>query len=276
MDVKFQTTNCKFFDLEGLHPFFEGCRNVAATRNYIRKDGNYWGALEDEKEGYMPVFVDQVQKATSLTEALKLAKSPMMASNVKTIYEARKNIIDNEVMERFGRATPRGWQRDLWDALMCNPNDRQINWIWDSQGGSGKTYFTKMFYCQHPEETIAMFAISRAIDAMNLITNAIESGKKMKYVFINLTRQLENKEHVYTIVEQIKDGWITNNKYKCLTIPMNCPHVTVFANFEPDRSKLSRDRWCITDIGGEKRQEQAPVTLLIGAPKDSELGSWMA
>lgn len=276
MDNKFQTTNCRYFDIDGLHPNVEGVKNYEASKNYIKKAGEYWGMIADEKEGYMPILVERIQKAPSLTEAMKLGRFISDASGIKAIYDARKPG-EEEALREFQVAKPRGWQIGLWDQLLYPGNDRQINWLWDAKGGSGKTYFMKMFYANHPDDTIVMFAISRAIDAMNLISNAIEIGKKMKYVFINLTRQLEDRGQVYTIIEQIKDGWITNNKYKCLTIPNKSPHVTVFANFEPDRSKLSMDRWCVSDIGEEGvKRKGDPVTLNIGSPQTEDDGSWLA
>jgi len=40
-----------FFDYQGVHPNIQGCRNLQAWRNYIRKDGDFCGGPDDEAEG---------------------------------------------------------------------------------------------------------------------------------------------------------------------------------------------------------------------------------
>ena len=47
------------------------------------------------------------------------------------------------------------------------------------------------------------------------------------------------------------------SKYESKPVIRNSPHVIVFANFEPDKSALSEDRWLILNI--KESQEEVEV-----------------
>jgi hypothetical protein len=66
-------------------------------------------------------------------------------------------------------------------------------------------------------------------------------------VIIDLPRSSRGNK-VYEAIESLKDGIITSQKYRGKTIVFNSPHVVVFSNREPDRKKLSADRWDIRYI----------------------------
>jgi len=55
----------------------------------------------------------------------------------------------------------------------------------------------------------------------------------------------------YEAIESIKNGCFFSGKYECCQVIMNCPHVLIFANTEPERYKLSSDRWNIVEINSE-------------------------
>lgn len=243
--MKFQTVNPRFFDLNEIHPDVQGVRNKVKAINYVMKDGAYWGDLDDNyyKEKHIPAVVDKIINAPSLIDAFKNAENINQMINIKTVYDARNQVMEESYRKEFIGIEPRGWQRGLWSVLEGPANERTIMWFWDKVGRTGKTMFCKMWFARCPEETVLINAIARVGDTMNLITNELDKGNKVKYVFINLARQFDGKEQIYTAVENIKDGVITNNKYKCSTRMIRPPHVVVFANFAPDKSKLSIDRW---------------------------------
>ena len=131
--------------------------------------------------------------------------------------------------------TLRSWQEKVLNELMVEPNDRTINWIVDIEGNGGKTAFAK--YCLYHK--LAMYLTSgKANDIKNLVLNLKES----RDFIIDLSRSVE--EHVsYTVLEELKNGVIVSGKYEGGIKMISTPHVYVFANFEPCRSKLSLDRW---------------------------------
>lgn len=52
----------------------------------------------------------------------------------------------------------------------------------------------------------------------------------------------------YQAIEAIKDGCIVNTKYESGGLIFNSPHLIIFANAEPNYTKLSEDRWLVTKI----------------------------
>lgn len=65
------------------------------------------------------------------------------------------------------------------------------------------------------------------------------NGKKI--VVFDLTRSQET--HInYEVMESIKNCLICSMKYVPTTKTFEIPHLVVFAHFEPDYSKMSRDR----------------------------------
>ena len=81
------------------------------------------------------------------------------------------------------------------------------------------------------------------------------------YVF-NIPRLYE--EHFnYGALESIKDGIIFSGKYTSVTFPLPTPNkVFVFANFPPDRTKLSADRWAVTHLNAECDLVPPPIVIV--------------
>jgi hypothetical protein len=51
-------------------------------------------------------------------------------------------------------------------------------------------------------------------------------------------------DHVnYEVIESVKNGIMFSGKYESCSKTFDIPHVVIFANFEPDLTKLSADRW---------------------------------
>lgn len=60
----------------------------------------------------------------------------------------------------------------------------------------------------------------------------------------------EHMNHIsYSALEAVKDGLVCNMKsFKNGSKIFNPPHVYVFANYPPDTSVLSKDRWNIINL----------------------------
>jgi len=137
----------------------------------------------------------------------------------------------------FQEAVLRDWQKILWDKLLEEPNDRHILWYTDETGNQGKTWFSKY-----------LVAVSGAAYYTNGKSGDIKFAYKgERIVVFDLCRSTEERVN-YEILETIKNGILFNTKYQSTTRIFKIPHVVVFANFGPDRSKLSEDRWKITNL----------------------------
>lgn len=130
------------------------------------------------------------------------------------------------------------WQKKIIEIIKEEPDDRKIYWFWEKEGCVGKTTFCKY--------------LSKKFDAIPL------EGKKNDILYCaaefesdiyiwDLERSME--EYVsYGAIEKIKNGYYMCSKYESKPIIRNSPHIIIFANFEPDTEKLSKDRWIITNI----------------------------
>ncbi len=140
----------------------------------------------------------------------------------------------------------RPWQRALVEVIdkeIKEPNDRTIHWYWSKQGNVGKSALCKLL-CKKMN---AIKLSGKANDSKYRIAKHIEkdpcNGDDLICLF-DYVRSLEQFVS-YEALESIKDGHFASNKYDCEEVLINPPIIVVFANFEPDEDRLSKDRWHI-------------------------------
>lgn len=134
------------------------------------------------------------------------------------------------------------WQKKIEDLFFTEPNGRTLHWYWESVGRIGKSQFCKYMFVKHKAIVIQGGKLS---DIMNIIFNINMDETKM--ILIDIPRNNGNKLS-YSAVECILNGMITNTKYETGFKVFNPPHVVVFSNEEPEKCKLSEDRWNIISI----------------------------
>ncbi len=138
------------------------------------------------------------------------------------------------------------WQKGIVDLCESEPDDRTIHWYWDSDGCTGKTSLCKYLMWHHD----AFLFSGKATDIASRIINRNEPPR---IALMNITRTAEGKLS-WAAIEEIKDGCISSGKYEGGQMIFDPPHVIIFANFRPDTSTLSVDRWNIVNIKGEKSE----------------------
>ena len=52
----------------------------------------------------------------------------------------------------------------------------------------------------------------------------------------------------YSVIEHLKNGRIFSSKYESKIMKFACPYIIIYANFMPNKEKLSEDRWDIREI----------------------------
>lgn len=134
--------------------------------------------------------------------------------------------------------------------LLGDFDDRKIHWVYDLKGGNGKTSIMK--YIDFHYNAICCSS-GKDSDIYNLFWNYIDKDKKMvdwlnqlDCFIYNVARNHTFKQ--YTLLENIKDGFLTNSKYECGTMNFNSPVVIVLANHLPDMDAMTEDRWNIINI----------------------------
>lgn len=140
------------------------------------------------------------------------------------------------------------WQKNILDEIKEDPDDRTINWYWEPDGNMGKTTFCKFLSAKYN-------AIPLEGKKNDILYCAAEYNSEI-YIW-DLERSME--EYIsYGAIEKIKNGYFMCSKYESKPIIRNSPHIYIFANFQPDTSKLSKDRWNIIRI-----EKQPPIKSYI-------------
>ncbi len=133
------------------------------------------------------------------------------------------------------------WQQDIIDIITEVPDDRKIYWYYEEVGNRGKTSLAKSLCLKNKD---CIYVSGKASD----IKYAIATMKqKPKTVIWDIPRC--SQEYIsWEGIESIKNGIFFSNKYESGMVMYDCPHIICLANFEPDKTKLSLDRWVIVAI----------------------------
>lgn len=151
----------------------------------------------------------------------------------------REIVQDHQPLPEVEEHVLHTWQKDLESTLSENPNNRDVIFVVDDIGNSGKTWFAK-HYCKSHEDAQYMEPGKKADMAY-----ALETTKRV--LFINVTRQ--QVEHIqYSFIESVKDGLVFSPKYESGMKYLPKMHVVVLMNQEPDMTLLSKDRYKIINL----------------------------
>lgn len=182
-------------------------------------------------------------------EFLKYSKQ---AEKMRSVIQDDTN---SKIPSRFTNMNFLPWQEKIWN-LLRKQNYREILWVVDIQGGKGKSTFGKILQKKH---------------GAFLVTSASEKHvsfayKSEKIIVFDLTRESSLKMN-YTMLEHFKDGNVFVDMYEAKNkyVPEDVK-VLVLANFEPEKDKLSSDRWVIErldeddqQVRGFRRQKPPPI-----------------
>lgn len=135
------------------------------------------------------------------------------------------------------------WQRSLMQELEGDPDDRTVVWYHDPDGGCGKTALAKCILVKFQSEVLYLSGGA----SKDILHQVVKAKKDPRIVIFNFPRTSEGKVS-YAALETIKDGLVQSGKYEGGFRYFPIPHVIVFANWEPDRTALSADRWIIRHL----------------------------
>ncbi len=176
------------------------------------------------------------------------AKGNRKANEIYCSKEGNLKIVHPEpkVIKTISPELLKGWQLDVLDEIKVEPDDRTINWMWSEQGGIGKTTFLK--YLVVHEDFIVLGG--KAADCRNGIIEYAKAhdGATPTRIGINIPRTHSQEYVSYEAFENIKDMLFYSGKFEGGMVCGNCPHIYIFANFEPDCENLSEDRWKIRKV----------------------------
>lgn len=130
------------------------------------------------------------------------------------------------------------WQKSVVDMLRSDTDPgSKIYWFWEPTGQVGKTSIAK-WLCYH------MDAVPLDGAKGDILYCAAEFESDI-YIYIP-SREVEHFS--YDSLEKVNDGLYMCAKYESKPVIRNNPWVLVFANRAPDYSRMSIDRWVVTEI----------------------------
>jgi len=135
------------------------------------------------------------------------------------------------------------WQLDVLRIIDEPINDRLVYWMYEEKGNLGKTSMAK-YICANYK---ALYLSGKATDVKYAVSEYLKKNDELHVVIFDFVRSVEDFIS-YDAIESIKNGIFFSGKYEGGMVSYNAPHVFCFANFEPDMSKLSADRWFIRNI----------------------------
>ena len=169
---------------------------------------------------------------------------------IRELSESKKQTeIKKKAKQDMNNVQFKRWQARLMEKLEMKPHPREVIWYNDPVGHTGKTFMSKF---------LTLFK-----DAIRL-ENGKSADIKFAYqgeriVIFDLCRS--QMDHFnYEALESMKNGLIFSPKYESKTKIFDIPHVLVFANWLPDQSKLSEDRWNITTLNQVEDMEWERTT----------------
>lgn len=168
-----------------------------------------------------------------------------LAENFPSLYGRYKSSC-LEFVEMFGRKPRlvdgelRPWQQQLDERINVEPDDRKVMFVVDPDGNKGKSWLTRYWFSTRND--IQRLSIGKRDD----LAFAIDVTKRV-FVFDIPRGSMEFLQ--YSILEQLKDQLLFSPKYEssCKVLTQKV-HVVVFCNEEPDRNKMSDDRYNILRI----------------------------
>lgn len=136
---------------------------------------------------------------------------------------------------------PRQWQKTLME-IAEEEDWRSINFIYDKDGGMGKSTFAD--WLEYYKDGLRIPPFEKQEDILAWVMTAGANSKK-SHMFIDLPRAMEQLKmrSLYAAIETIKEGVAYDKRYHGRIIRFDYPILYVFGNTIPDTSMLSEDRW---------------------------------
>ena len=157
-------------------------------------------------------------------------------------YKTQNTI--NKLKETYKNTTFNPLQQQIIDIVekeIETEETRKVHWVSDTAGNAGKSFLSRYliannnaFYITGGKQQDILYAYD---------------GQPV--IIYDLARTYaDNLEHIYTTIENFKNAQYLSTKYESeLRIYEKAPTVIVMANFAPDTSKLTNNRWNIIDTG---------------------------
>jgi len=226
----------------------ERARNLKASIRYVTKedpnslimgfDKSMGGVLY--KAGQYAKYHNKVQWSDPQAATIALCDRKSFESYVNLQNLAKQK---DELRETLDAWDLKPWQDEITTYIKQHQgNDRQVIWLSDVVGNSGKSYLAKYLTLNHG-----------AIVFNHTIENAVSFAyNEEPLVIFDFTRSTHLDQISYNCIEQLKNGNLFSTKYESRVKLFQPPTVVCFSNTLPPKNKLSLDRWIVFDLSDKE------------------------
>ncbi len=116
--------------------------------------------------------------------------------------------------------------------LSLSQHERKVSWYWEEDGNAGKSFLADWLEIHRDAFVVTGGKFADIAYAFNY----------QNYVVFDFARDQEER-FPYKLLEDFKNRRVFSTKYQSVMKRAISCKLLVFANFAPDRSKLSDDRW---------------------------------
>jgi hypothetical protein len=226
------------FDILNNRPFIYSITAAGEYKNvenFVKvSDELYKPEVADASK--VPIY-DRVKASTTDEEVLRLANRPGDAPGLLTMHQiALKNKMkDNPMIEYWKNYKPWGWQKIVMKLVSESPNDRDIIWVYGRKPKVGKTNLSEYLEANYPKHFLPIPNPGQLDNVQRLRVTSYLNGSWNGYcTILNFQMGQEHAEHIYKILEAVKDPRISSGKYEPISKSTPYGHVLVFANFPPN------------------------------------------
>jgi Putative viral replication protein len=222
---------------------WEVARNVRRAIEYCKKDGNFFELGEEPslsnqgKRSDLDSFKSAVASGIRDRKQLREEHSFVCAQYPRFV---ESYVRDQEPLPTLEDHPLYPWQQRLVDIAVQEPDARVVHFIVDIDGNSGKSWLASYLESK----------VDRVVQVMKpgkLADMAYEYRENTEVFILDCPRSKQGDFIQYDFLESVKDGRLFSPKYESRTKRFKSPHVFVFMNEQPDMSKLSEDRYIVTD-----------------------------
>lgn len=239
-NVRLTLQNVK--NIIGSEPHVSVTRNVNASRNYCKKEGDWvehgiFGGGQGSRSD-LEMFKDSVKTGILSLKTLREMHSEVFAKYPRFAMEY---VQDNYPQVDIPNHPLKPWQENLKQILEQPPDRRKVIFLVDTIGNSGKSWFSH-YYAKLLGDGCQVLIPGKKTD----MAYALRPG--LKVVFLDAPRSRQGDFIQYDFLEELKTGYIFSPKYESRIKTYEPLHVVVNMNEQPDMTKLSPDRYQIINL----------------------------